>query len=130
MLLLLRLMLLRWNNVLVSVYLYWLKLETHIKVVYVSDNVFVFSNIFCHSLDHRVEKESESTPVTTMDSGSNENPSTEELAAAVAMVFSTSLAEGICSGEAVSLNTSSTSIVVFPLGDGLKKTDCLHDSTI
>ena len=59
-------------------------------------------------------------PVTTIDSGSKENPPAEVLVAAVVMVSSTSAVETVTSGDAVLLKTSSTSIVVFPSMDGLK----------
>jgi len=65
--------------------------------------------------------ESVSIPFRTIESASNEILPAEVLTAAFARVFTTSLAEGMSSGEAVSLNTSSTStIVVFPMGEALK----------
>jgi len=64
--------------------------------------------------------ESMTIPVTTIDSGSREIPPAEVLAAAVVRVSSTSAVEMVTSGDAVLLKTSSTSIVVFPLGDGLE----------
>ena len=75
--------------------------------------------------------ESVTIPVTTIDSGSKEIPPTEALTAAVVMVSSTSPVEMVTSGDAVLLKTSSTSIVVFPLMDGLKnRLPAHHDATI
>ena len=61
-----------------------------------------------------------SIPVTAIESVSIEIPLEQVAAAANLMVFKTSLADGISSGEAVSLNTSSPSIVVVSVVDELK----------